>query len=97
MSDIMQYINPELVILIPVLYLIGFALKKSDSVKDNQIPLILGLIGIALAMIWVLSTGSFVIWQNWLTAMFTAIVQGVLCTGSAVYVNQLAKRIDKDE
>ena len=33
-----EFIKPELLILIPVLYLIGMAIKKSE-VKDKSIPL----------------------------------------------------------
>lgn len=45
MDYLTDYIKPELLILIPVLYLIGMGLKKSQSVADRKIPLILGACG----------------------------------------------------
>ena len=40
-----EFIKPELLILIPVLYLIGIGMKKSE-VKDKFIPLLLGIVAI---------------------------------------------------
>ena len=37
-----EFIKPELLILIPVLYLIGIGMKKSE-IKDKFIPLLLGM------------------------------------------------------
>ena len=45
--DVSCYIHSELLVLVPVMYFIGVALKKS-KVKDRWIPLILGAISIAL-------------------------------------------------
>ena len=44
--DIMNYIMPELIVVSVVLYFIGMAIKKAETVKDNYIPYILGLVGI---------------------------------------------------
>ena len=92
MENIMDYIRPELLVLIPVLLFIDLGLKKSQSVKDNLIPVLLGLAGVLLAGIWVLATSSFTGWQDALLAAFTAIVQGVLCAGASVYANQIKKQ-----
>ena len=43
-----EYLKPELSVLIPVLYLVGAALKKT-SVGDWRIPFLLGGGGILLA------------------------------------------------
>ena len=40
-----EFVKPELLILIPVLYLIGTGLKNSIF-KDNLIPIALGIFGI---------------------------------------------------
>ena len=42
-----EFIKPELLILIPVLYLIGIGMKKSE-IKDKFIPLLLGTIAVIL-------------------------------------------------
>ena len=43
--DVMNFIKPELLILVPVLYTVGLGIKKS-KVSDNYIPLILGIVSI---------------------------------------------------
>ena len=92
----MRFIEPELLILIPVLYLIGFGLKKS-KLKDELIPLLLGLTGIVMASIYVLAVEEVESKQAVAAAIFTAITQGILCAGASVYVNQIIKQIKKIE
>lgn len=94
--NIQDYIKPELLILIPVLYLIGSGLKKSE-LKDKWIPLVLGGIGVVLSGAWVFATGEFSGWQSVLTALFTAITQGVLAAGASVYVNQVIVQSKKED
>lgn len=91
-----EYIKPELLILIPVLYLIGTAFKSS-SVKDNLIPWLLGAISIALCAIWTFANVQIGSGAEIATAVFTSITQGVLIAGASVYVNQLVKQTGKDE
>ena len=92
--DFQEYIKPELLILIPVLYLIGIALKKSEF-KDKFIPWVLGAISIVLSGIWVFANADTS--GNVLIAIFTVITQGVLIAGASVYVNQLIKQAKKGE
>ena len=54
--DFTEYIKPELLILIPVLYVIGMAVKKTALIADKLIPLVVGAIGILLSVIYVLAT-----------------------------------------
>lgn len=89
--DFTNYIDPALLILVPVLYLIGTFIKSS-GINDKHIPLILGGLGIVLAVVWVLATSNITGWQGGLLAAFTAVVQGVLCAGAAVYLNQVYKQ-----
>lgn len=101
MEQIMNYIKPELVVLIIVLYFIGMALKKSQKVTDANIPFWLGGIGIVLCALWVLATSPLGTPQDVAIAVFTAIVQGVLVAGTSVYFNQLkvqqSKKTGTDE
>lgn len=92
MDYLSNYIKPELMILIPVLYLIGVGLKKSQGINDRFIPLLLGVAGVLLATVYVLGTMTVTGWQNILGAVFVAVTQGVLCAGASVYVNQLIKQ-----
>ncbi len=83
-----QYIKPELLILIPVLYVIGIGLKKS-KLPDTLIPLILGGISIALSAFWVIATSGISTAGDVTYAMFVSVTQGVLAAGASVYINQL--------
>lgn len=93
--DIMDYVKPELIVVAIVLYIIGVGLKKTDSVKDNYIPYILGIGGIVLCAIWVLANSPLGTIQEILMAVFTSIVQGILVAGLSTYVNQLIKQVKK--
>lgn len=97
MEQIMNYVQPELIVVAVVLYFIGIALKNAEAVPDKYIPLILGGIGIALCAIWVLATCPFDTGQNIAMAIFTAIVQGILVAGLSTYVNQIIKQTQKTE
>ena len=94
--DFLQYIKPELLILIPVLFLIGIAIKKS-TIKDTLIPLILGVIGVLLSGLYVFATSEIQGAQAGATALFTAITQGVLVAGASVYTDQIIKQAKKGE
>lgn len=86
-----EYILPELVVLVPVLYIVGMALKRS-SVSDTRIPIILGAFGMFLACLYEFSTMGIS-----MDSLFIGIVQGLLCAGCAVYGNQIVKQSNKDE
>lgn len=94
--DFLQYIKPELLILIPVLFLIGIAIKKS-TIKDTLIPLILGAVGVLLSGLYVFATSEIEGAQAVATALFTAITQGVLVAGASVYTDQIIKQAKKGE
>ena len=86
--DIKEFINPELLILIPVLYVIGIGLKKS-KISDNLIPLVLGGISVFLSTMWVIATSNIYTSSDIALAIFVSVTQGILCAGASVYFNQL--------
>lgn len=86
--NIQDYIKPDLIVLIPVLYIIGSSVKKS-RVADRWQPLIIILISVLLSSLWVFSTCQCDTWQHVLTALFTSITQGVLIASSSVYLHQI--------
>lgn len=94
MNLLKEFIKPELLILIPVLFLIGIMIKNTLIIKDKFIPLILGVSGIVLAIVWLLATEGT---SNIFMLIFTAITQGVLCAGASVYIDQLVKQTKKGE
>ncbi len=91
-----DYIKPELLVLIPVIYLIGIGLKKS-KLTDKWIPLILGGASVLLCALWVLATSEIGGLRDLATALFTSITQGVLLAGTSVYANQLYVQKGKEE
>ena len=88
--NLQQYIEPKLLILVPVMYIIGIGLKKS-RVADKYIPLLLGVISVVLAANDLKSDREI------LFAFFTAVTQGILAAGASVYVSQLYIQSGKDE
>lgn len=92
--DFQEYIKSELLVLVPVLYIIGLGLKKS-KLKDKWIPLVLGITGIMLSAIWVIATSQITNIQEVSAALFTAVTQGILAAGASVYANQIYVQAQK--
>lgn len=93
--DIINYINPELIVLVPALIVLGLMMKDSIRIPDTAIPAILGGVGVLLAVAWCMATVQPVgLWAIVLT-LVTAVIQGVLCAGAAVYADQLGKQSTK--
>ncbi len=93
----MNYVKPELIAVAIALYLIGMGMKKSEKVKDKNIPLFLGVLGIFLCAVYVIATSPLGTVQEIAMAIFTALVQGILVAGLSTYVNQLIKQANKIE
>lgn len=74
--ELEQFIIQEALFIVPVLWILGYMLKKTPKVQDWTIPYILLIVGLALAL-WTLG--------------FTpaAVAQGFLVTGAAVLGHQL--------
>ncbi len=91
-----HFIKPELLILIPVLYITGIGLKKS-RLKDALIPITLGAISIVLSTLWVISTSEISTLNDLFNALFISTTQGILCAGTSVYANQIYIQSRKKE
>ena len=92
---IKDFIKPELLVLIPVLYIVGRGFKKTSLIKDKFIPLLLGSISILLAGLYTFATSDVNGIKEITMAIFTAITQGVLIAGASVYANQIYKQLQK--
>lgn len=90
-----EFIKPELIILIPVLYIIGMGFKKTSLIQDKVIPVALGLISIVLTALYILATTDMSGLKVVFMAAFTALTQGVLIAGASVYANQIYKQLQK--
>lgn len=98
-SDVMnliEFIKPELLILIPVLYVVGIGIKKS-ALSDTLIPRVLGIISIVLSAIWVVATSDISTLKDVYYAIFISITQGILSAGASVYFNQLYVQSKKND
>lgn len=91
-----KWIRPELLVLIPVLYLVGIGLKKSH-VSDRFIPLLLGVIGVILSALRIFSACIPTSPGEVAAAAFLSVTQGILVAGASVYVNQLYVQSKKKE
>ena len=87
---ICQFIRPDLLILVPVLFLIGNWLKKSN-IPDN----ILGGISIMLSNIYILLTINIISLREILLGIFAGFCQGVLIAGASVFLKQLKIQSNK--
>lgn len=94
---ITNYIKPELLVVSLVLYFVGLWIKQSETIKDKHIPLINGVLGMAICAIYVFATCACGTAQEAALAVFTAITQGILTAGLSTYVNQMIKQIGKAE
>lgn len=92
---IKDFIKPELLLLIPVLYIVGNGFKKTSLIKDKFIPLLLGSISILLAGLYTFATIDVNGIKEITMAIFTAITQGILIAGASVYANQIYKQLQK--
>ena len=91
-----EFIKPELLILIPVLYFVGIGLKKS-KLSDTLIPLLLGGISIVLSGAWVIAASDISTLKDVAYALFVSVTQGILSAGASVYFNQLYVQSKKKE
>ena len=87
---IVDYIRPELFILIPFLYALGFFLKKWEGFeKEWQIPFIILGVGIIFSILWAV----FVLAEGLnFAVIIIGIVQGVLIASVPVMGNELIKQ-----
>ena len=94
--DYLDYIKSELLVLIPVLYLIGTGLKKS-KLPDKYIPVTLGATSVVMSALWIVATTDIAGAKDAAFTIFMAVTQGVLLAGASVYANQLYKQSKKEE
>ena len=88
--EMLEFIRPEIMVLVPVLIIIGLMLKKVSQIRDWTIPIVLGVIGIVLAI-------AILSFEEGFTGptILNGIIQGILAAGMAVYVHQLTIQFNK--
>ncbi|WP_321833505.1 phage holin family protein [Clostridium butyricum] len=94
MENLMNFIPENLMILVVVIYVVGIFLKKTDKIKDNYITVILMIFGITFAILLNIINSEY---KVALDVIVNGILQGILCWGVAVGVNQTAKQLTREE
>lgn len=94
LNIIKEFIKPELLILIPVLYIVGAGIKKT-KINNKFIPMLLGSVSIVLTGLYVFATSDLNNGREVVLAIFTSITQGILLAGTSVYANQLYKQLSE--
>lgn len=89
-----EYISPALLVLLPVLYALGGALKKS-RLPDYIIPFVIGAAGVVFACIWLLSRNYPSGIHDLLKTLLMGFVQGLICASVTVYAHNLVKQYKK--
>ena len=78
------------VAIVAICYLVGMAVKASEKIKDNYIPVIVGTVGGILGVVGMYVMPEFPA-HDILNAIAVGIVSGLASTG----VNQLGKQLTK--
>lgn len=92
MENLLTFIPENLLILIVAIYVLGIFLKKIESVKDNYITVILMLFAITFAVLLNIINSQYKVMYE---AIINAVLQGILCWGVAVGINQTGKQISR--
>ena len=95
--EIINYIETELYILVPVLYALGSILKRSSAIDDRWIPIILGIMGMALATVYKFGIYAPGDSKAVLSVIFAGLTQGILCAAASVYANNVVKQMKKSD
>ncbi|MDB2100000.1 phage holin family protein [Clostridium paraputrificum] len=94
MENLMKFIPEFLFIVIVATYVVGIFLKRLESVKDKYITSILMLFAITAAILLNIINAEF---KVALDVIVNGVLQGILCWGVAVGLNQTAKQLSKQE
>lgn len=90
----MTFIPEHLLILVVAAYVFGVFLKKIDTFQDKYITIALMIFCITLAMLLNIINAQY---KTLFDAAVNAVLQGILCWGVSVGINQTTKQIKKDE
>ena len=94
MENLLTFIPEFLLIVIVVIYVFGAFLKGLKVVPDKYIVSILMLLGITAAVLLNIINAQY---KVYLEVIVNGILQGILCWGVAVGINQTSKQLNKNE
>ncbi|EGT4907925.1 holin [Clostridioides difficile] len=84
MDNLISFIPEQLLILVAALYVLGVRFKKYKQLDNKYIPVVLLILGIGFS-IWMLGLNP------------VAVLQGVICWGVAIGINQTYKQLKDGE
>ena len=91
-TNLISFIPTNLAILVASIYVVGIFLKKIESVKDKYITVILMLFAITFAVLLTIINSQY---KVALDTIVNGILQGILCWGVSIGINQTAKQLKK--
>lgn len=91
-----DFLQAELLVLVPVLYFIGKTLRFS-GVSEKKIPLLLCLVGTLLSSLDIFSICASKNVEIILMALYATLTQGILVAGISVYMDLIPFKIFKDQ
>ncbi len=94
MENLLTFIPEHLLILIVATYVLGIFLKKANNFKDNKITVALMMFCIIFSILLTFINAEY---KTKFDATVTAILQGILCWGASIGINQTAKQLKKIE
>lgn len=93
MENLLTFIPEFLLIVIAATYIVGVFLKRIETFPDKYITVLLMLFGITFAVLLNIINAQYKIA---LDVIINGILQGILCWGVAVGINQTVKQVNKD-
>ena len=94
MENLLTFIPENLVIVIFACYAFGVFLKKLESFKDKYITLALMVFCITFAVLLNIINAEYKVLFD---AIVNAVLQGILCWGVSIGINQTTKQLKKSE
>ncbi len=91
-----DFITPELMILVPVLYGLAEVIKMTDM-KNKYIPVILMAVSCVITGLYIFSSHSLTTTQEVAQAIWMSLTQGILIASASVLTNNIVKQAQKDE
>ncbi|MEG0133420.1 MAG: phage holin family protein [Clostridium sp.] len=94
MENLLTFIPEHLLVVIVACYVVGVFLKKLEFVKDKYITSILMLFGITFAVLLGIINSEY---KVALDVVVNGVLQGILCWGVSIGINQTTKQLSKLE
>lgn len=91
-----EFITPELMILVPVLYGLAEVIKMTD-LKNKYIPIILMAVSCLITGLYIFSSHSLTTTQEVAQAIWMSITQGILIASASVMTNQVIRQTQKED